>query len=151
MPKERDSSGVKNDGWIQRDARWELAPLADAVSCVTLQHKVRAGLANWIHKPYRELGQTQGARRLLEKAIRINQTHHGPDHPTLGIWYFNLGRALWNLDEEENALELLKQAFFLFLDVLGVEHPHTITAWSYLQTYDPDWVREVSSNIDSAN
>eukprot|EP00971_Amphidinium_carterae_P297067 5901590-Amphidinium_carterae.1 len=72
---------------------------------------------------YGKLGDASKMRDYLERALRIKETHYGPDHPevarplaNLGIAYGELGDASKKRDYSERALRILEAHY-------GPDHP----------------------------
>ncbi|PAP80581.1 hypothetical protein B1759_04155 [Rubrivirga sp. SAORIC476] len=114
-----------NDGWREREARWELAPLAEAVTWLALDEDVRAGpLANWIVEPLITLGQLIEARRLLERAIEIEEKAFDADHPTLATSYSNLATVVKDQGDLATARRLLGRAIEIDERAFDPDHPN---------------------------
>lgn len=55
-------------------------------------------------------GQARQGRELLELALRIHETIHGPDHPEVAVRLNNLAVVLRELGEHEAARQLAERA-----------------------------------------
>ena len=72
------------------------------------------------------LGDYQGAKTLLEKALRSAEKNLGADHPTTAIRYSNLAVVLQDLGEYQSALKLFKRALDVFKANLPEGHPYIV-------------------------
>ncbi|MCI0580396.1 MAG: tetratricopeptide repeat protein, partial [Chloroflexi bacterium] len=66
-----------------------------------------------------------GARAAFERALAIDETIFGPDHPNVAVRANNLGRTLQAQGEYEAARATYERALFIFEQKLGPDHPHT--------------------------
>ncbi len=63
------------------------------------------------------------ARRLMERAIQIEQKHLPPHHPTLASHFSNLAGILKSLGELDKAKRLVKHAIQIEEEQFGADHP----------------------------
>ena len=130
---------LNNDGWIEREARWELAPLAEVVTWLGLDDDVRAGdLANWVQSPLWKLGQLIEARRLLERTIEIQEKAFDADHPTLATSYSNLATVVKDQGDLAAARRLLERAIEIEEKASDADHPLLAIRYSNLATVVKD-------------
>ena len=91
------------EGWLQRENRWEIAPLLDyAVLRIEAEDADGEFIANWIFHAMRALGSLTRARELMSRLIAIWENAFEPDHPRLAVCYSNLAlieKDLGNLAE----------------------------------------------------
>lgn len=71
-----------------------------------------------------DLGDYEGAKKLLEKALRSDEKNFGAEHPTTAVSYSNLATVLKNLGDYERALEISARSVGIFQKVLPEGHPH---------------------------
>ncbi len=93
-----------------------------------------AHLQNNLALVLKELGDFEGARDLLEKALKSAETNLGADHPNTAMGYSNLALVLRSLGDFESAQELLEKALKSAEITFGVDHPNTATLYSNLAT-----------------
>ncbi len=65
----------------------------------------------------------EGARPLLERALRINETTFGPQHPTVAKRLSNLAVVLQDIGDAAGARPLLERALRIYEKTFGPEHP----------------------------
>ncbi|MDQ3930560.1 MAG: tetratricopeptide repeat protein, partial [Chloroflexota bacterium] len=87
-----------------------------------------------------DLGDLQGARSNLERALAIDQAVYGPEHPAVAANLFNLGALLVESGELKEAAFLLKKAQSIYFRYLGPEHDTTVSVST--------WVKGVSDMMD---
>eukprot|EP00971_Amphidinium_carterae_P194018 3849549-Amphidinium_carterae.1 len=63
------------------------------------------------------LGDAHKKRDYLERALRIQESHYGQEHPEVAITLTNLGDAAKQRDYQERALRIEESRY-------GQEHPH---------------------------
>ncbi|MDQ4032116.1 MAG: FxSxx-COOH system tetratricopeptide repeat protein [Actinomycetota bacterium] len=68
-------------------------------------------------------GQPGTARPLLERALRIAETAHGPDHSRVATTLNHLALALIDLGDPGAARPLLERALYIDETTHGLEHP----------------------------
>lgn len=78
------------------------------------------------------LGDYQGAKTLLEKAVTSNEKNFGQDHPSVANSYSNLATVLQDLGDYEGAKALLEKAMHSDEKNLGQDHPSTAIRYSNL-------------------
>ena len=71
---------------------------------------------------------------MQERVLAITEKHFGPDHPQTGITVLNLAVAYSSLDSLPKAIELMTQAYHIFLQFpgYGANHPLTKLAFENL-------------------
>ncbi|MEM9157373.1 MAG: tetratricopeptide repeat protein, partial [Cyanobacteria bacterium P01_F01_bin.33] len=70
------------------------------------------------------LGEFEGAKHLLEKAMASDERNFGPEHPSTARSYSNLALVLQDLGEFEGARQLAERALKVFESALPAGHPH---------------------------
>ena len=78
----------------------------------------------------RDLGDYEGARVLLEKALESTEKKFGKDHPSTAIRYSNLALVLEDLGDYEEARELMEIALLSDEKKFGKDHPSTARDYS---------------------
>ncbi len=78
------------------------------------------------------LGDYEGAKSLLEKAMLSDENNFGADHPTTATRYSNLATVLKDLGDYEGAKSLLEKAMLSDENNFGADHPTTATSYSNL-------------------
>jgi len=73
------------------------------------------------------LADYDGARKLLEKALEIDEKVYGKDHPNVAIRINNLGLALKDLGELEEAKKCFERALQIGEKVYGPDNPTVAT------------------------
>ena len=81
-----------------------------------------------------DLGDYEGAKKLLEKALRSDEKNFGAEHPTTAVSYSNLATVLQDLGDYEGAKKLLEKALRSDEKNFGAEHPTTAVSYSNLAT-----------------
>ncbi len=113
-------------------------PFADQILAVLEEnesgHEKVSELMNNLGVVYRNLGQYERARDLLEAALASVVKNFGPDHPNVAVRQINLGAVFVHTDEKEKAKEMFEQAYRLFQKLLGEQHPNTQTAKEWLDS-----------------
>eukprot|EP00971_Amphidinium_carterae_P094667 1873710-Amphidinium_carterae.1 len=72
-------------------------------------------------------------RDYLERALRIEERHYGPEHPVVAQTLNNLAAASANLGDLPSAHEQVKCALRIFeASSLGAEHPHALVVKRHL-------------------
>ena len=74
-----------------------------------------------------DLGDLAGARAAFERALAIDETSFGPDHPNVARDVNNLGMVLRALGDLAGARAAFERALAIFERVLGPDHPNTRT------------------------
>ena len=99
------------DGWADRDNRWEIEPLlAYAVLRMAASDPAGASLANLVQKPMEELGRFVECRDLLRRAIALQESELGAEHPALATSCTNLAVVEHDLGNLVGARGLLHRA-----------------------------------------
>ena len=91
-----------------------------------------ATLQNNLALVLQELGDYEGAKRLLEKAKNSAEKNFGEEHPTTAVRYSNLALVLKDLGDYEGAKRLLEKAKNSAEKNFGEEHPTTAVRYSNL-------------------
>ena len=81
---------------------------------------------------YRNLGEYERARDLLEKALSTDEKNFGPDHPNVTVRQSNLALVHMNLGEYERARDLLEKALSSAEKNFGPDHPDVAVRQSNL-------------------
>jgi tetratricopeptide (TPR) repeat protein len=84
----------------------------------------------------RELGEPAIARTLCERALHINETAYGPDHPHVASTLTNLAEALRDLGEPATARPLLERALHINETTYGPDHPASVRLRQALRQLD---------------
>ncbi|MEA5257384.1 tetratricopeptide repeat protein [Arcicella aquatica] len=80
------------------------------------------------------LGDYEGAKKLLEKAVISAEKTFGESHPNTAVGYSNLASVLQDLGDYEGAKGLLEKALISDEKNFGVSHPMTAVRYSSLAT-----------------
>jgi cellulose biosynthesis protein BcsQ len=72
------------------------------------------------------------AKPLMERALRIAEAAHGPDHPTVAVRLSNLAMILRDLGDPAGARPLLERALAVDESAYGPDHPAVATQLSNL-------------------
>ena len=89
-------------------------------------------LWNHLAMIYRELGNFNDAKELLEPCLQRYTQMYGINHPDVAIVQSNLGIVYLDLGEYKRAAELLKIALDTDVKNFGLEHPETAKKISHL-------------------
>ena len=87
-----------------------------------------------------DLAEPAAARPLLERALRIDEAAHGPDHPTVARDLSNLAIVLGDLAEPAAARPLLEQALRINEAAHGPDHPSSLAVRALLHERSPETV-----------
>ena len=79
-----------------------------------------------------DLGDYEGAKVLLEKAMISAEKNFGENHPTTAVSYSNLALVLQDLGDYEGAKVLLEKAMISDEKNFGENHPTTAVSYSNL-------------------
>jgi len=79
------------------------------------------------------VGDYEGAKKLLEKAMRSDEQTFGEAHPTIAIRYSNLALVLQDMGDYERAKKLLKKTNTIMQEHFNKDHPYTKKAKAYLE------------------
>jgi len=116
--------------------RW--IPFAEGVLAVLSDaehgHESVSGLANNLGVVYRNLGQYEKARDLLEAALESDLKNLGSLHPNVAVSQINLGAVFAATGEKQAAKPLFRQAYELLKNHLGEQHPSTRNAKEWLDS-----------------
>ena len=82
----------------------------------------------------RDLGDYEGAKKLLEKATISDETNFGEKHSSMAVSYSNLALVLKDLGDYEGAKKLLKKAIISAETNFGEKHSTTAVNYSNLAT-----------------
>ena len=85
----------------------------------------------------KDLGDLDGARKALQRALAIDEKAFGPDHPDVAIDVNNLSLVLKDLGDLDGARKAFERSLTIFEKVLGPDHPHTQTVRSNLAALRP--------------
>lgn len=94
-------------------------------SIESLEFIDKAWLQNNLALVLKDLGDYQGAKSLLEKAVKLAEQNFGVEHPTTAVRYSNLALVNFELKEKDAAITLLEKAYRVYRNHLGEEHPTT--------------------------
>jgi tetratricopeptide (TPR) repeat protein len=120
-------------GWVRREHRWELAPLAAyARRWMERGHPDGAFIANEVAGPLEHLGRLPEAESLLRQALSIDENAYGSDHPEVAVRLSNLGSLLHKNFRLEEAERLIQRALDIDQRCLGPQHPTVATRLSNL-------------------
>ncbi len=89
-------------------------------------------LQNNLALRYRDFGNYQNAKILLEKSIKSSEQILGEDAPETATCYLNLGVVLKYLGKYQDSKNLLSKALLLGIKNFGDEHEFTSTCYSNL-------------------
>lgn len=74
-----------------------------------------------------DLGNLLGAKKMYERALKIDEINFGMEHPDTAQSLNNLGRVLHDLKDLDGAKELLERATRIWEKNLDSEHPNVAT------------------------
>ncbi len=80
------------------------------------------------------LGQYKEAVKHYEKALAIDLSIYGDQHPDVAIRYNNIGGIWGRLGEYQKAMDYYEKAHFIFTSVLGHDHPYAKTVKSNIES-----------------
>ncbi len=83
------------------------------------------GLWNNLASYQQVLADYKGAKKLFERALKIDEQVYGKDHPSVAIRVNNLGLVLHDKGELQKARKCFERAQNIFRDRLGEDHPST--------------------------
>ena len=114
--------------WVERDRRWELAPLAAyARQWMERGNPDGAYLASEVAGPLGHLGRLAEAESLLRQALVVDESAFGPDHPEVAVRLSNLAILLHKNFQWEEAERLIHRALRIDEHCLGPNHPNVAT------------------------
>jgi serine/threonine protein kinase len=99
------------------------------------QPVVEAAIRMTIGGAYNNLNEHQLAVRHLERAVKLRQTHLGPDHPDTLASMRTLGNAYECVDRRPEAIFLYQRSLESRKATLGPDHPDTVTALTPIARY----------------
>ena len=118
-------------GWVEREARWEIAPLVSyAFLCINNSELFGAWLGSQLAEPLYKLGRFIEARSLLQQGVAVRKRKYGSNHPKLASSYSNLAMMERALGELESPRRLLRKAIAIWKEIYSSSHP--ILAGAYL-------------------
>ena len=91
-----------------------------------------SALQNNLATVLKDLGDYNGAKALLEKAMVSDEKNFGKEHPTTAVRYSNLATVLQDLGDYNGAKALLEKAMVSDEKNFGKEHPTTAVRYSNL-------------------
>lgn len=97
-------------------------------------HEKISVLANNLALVLQDLGDYQGAKLLLEKALKSDEANYGEKHPTTAVPYHNYGTLLDAMNEPCEGLKWCQKAYQIFYNHLGTSHPNTQTVKSWVDS-----------------
>ncbi len=86
-----------------------------------------SNLQNNLATVLKDLGDYEGAKALLQKAVASDEKNFGVDHPSTAISYSNLALVLQDLGELETALSYSGKSVAIFEQALPAGHPNIAT------------------------
>ena len=95
-------------------------------------HEEVAVLQNNLALRLRDLGDYEGAKAYLEKALASDLRNFGEEHPDTAVRYSNLALVLQDLGDYEGAKAYMEKALASALTNFGEEHPKTALRYSNL-------------------
>jgi tetratricopeptide (TPR) repeat protein len=127
-----------DETWTEREARWELTPLARITEAALLAgHEDAPRLASFVQAPLNELGRVHEAKRLLQSAIAQQKQASHKRHD-LAVNYSNLAIIEQSLGHLGPARELMQQAIRIQEAVCDEDHPHLATSYNNLALIKKD-------------
>eukprot|EP00971_Amphidinium_carterae_P095447 1888489-Amphidinium_carterae.2 len=76
---------------------------------------------------YGNLRDSTKQRDYLERALRMQESHYGPEHPEVAVTLYNLAVASERDGDLASAREQVKRALHIFeASSLGAEHPQAL-------------------------
>ena len=114
-----------------RALREHLETVAQAAEKSDLQ--TSGSLWNNLGMHLEDLADHEGAKRLLERALRIDEAVYDKDHPSVATIANNLGGVLQDLGELAEARKCYERARKVFREFLGEDHPSTKTVRNNLE------------------
>ncbi|MGC8493457.1 MAG: tetratricopeptide repeat protein, partial [Syntrophobacteraceae bacterium] len=121
------------DGWVDRENRWEIEPVAAcAWHWMEIGKTEGAFLANQLTSPFLSLANLAESKRLLKRAVEIHEKAYDADHPALARDYSNLALVEQDLGDLAEAKRLLKRAVEIHEKAYEPDHPTLATIYSNL-------------------
>lgn len=116
------------EGWLHPSNRWEIEPLRSfAEELLTLNHHRASYVAVCVSVPLRELARYAEVESLLRRALAMDETSFGHDHPNVAVPLNNLAVVLMSMNRTAEAEPLYRRALRIAEDRLGAEHPEVAT------------------------
>jgi len=111
------------------------------------QPLVQAQLMNILGNAYRNLGQLDAAKPLLERSLSLREKHLGESHPDVGDSCVSNGWLAFRTADFVLAHEYFERAVKVFEEALGPDHPAVASSlgfvgWVDWRTGDYDTARE---------
>lgn len=99
-----------------------------------------------------DMGDLQGAKKMYERALKIDEINLGIDHPHTAQSLNNLGRVLHDLKDLDSAKELLERATKIWENSLDSEHPNVAAGFKNLGSVlqDMDDLHGAKENYERA-
>ena len=127
------------ESWAHRCNRWEIESVkAFAYHLMEQNKKDGAFLANQLTRPLGLLGSFSEAKRLMERAIEINEQAFDPNHPTLAVSYSNLATVETDLGNLTEAKRLMQRAIEIDEQAFDPNHPTLAVKYSNLAMVEKD-------------
>ncbi|HJD56260.1 MAG TPA: tetratricopeptide repeat protein [Rickettsia endosymbiont of Pyrocoelia pectoralis] len=90
---------------------------------------------------YQILGYISKALRYKENALKMCQELYQRNHYEIA-WSFDvIGIIYEKLGDTNKALELCKQSYLMYVQTLGLDHPHTKKLENYLEKAAPEFIK----------
>ncbi len=71
---------------------------------------------------------------MLERALEIDETAFGADHPSIATDVHNLGTLFDQMGDKENAISYEKRALAILQKTLPPDHPYIVTTLKHLDS-----------------
>lgn len=84
----------------------------------------------------KDLGDFEGAKDLLQRAMDSDEKNFGTDHPTTAVRYSNLALVLQDLGDYKGAILLAQQALEVLIKTFPEDHPNIQTVKNNLAVYE---------------
>ncbi len=114
---------------LDRGAERAMGELAD-------QPLIQAQLMNILGNAYRNLGQFDAARPLLEQSLSLREQHLGEIHPEVGDSCVSSGWLAFQTADFEPAREFFQRAVTIYERVLGPDHPAVASSLGFVGWVD---------------
>jgi tetratricopeptide (TPR) repeat protein len=98
------------------------------------------------------MGDLHGAKKMYERALKIDEINFGTSHPDTAQSLNNLGRVLHDLKDLDGAKELLERATKIWENSLDSEHPNVAAGFKNLASVlqDMDDLHGAKENYERA-
>lgn len=96
--------------------------------------QIAAELYNWLGSHARMLALLGEARTDQERALKLGEQAHGPEHPSVSTYANNLGLVLQDQGDRTGALEYLRRALKIGEQAYSSEHPEVASLANNLGT-----------------